>query len=97
MRTIKYTESTHQWQGTAIVREEGQLKEDDLGIMTSDKKLKEVGAKELFTKLPDGTITVEVKKLTDISITYEADSEEFKKISKVVETAEEQPKAEGEK
>jgi hypothetical protein len=95
MKTIKYTEVTHQWEGTAIVRTEGQLTEVNLGVVGSDKKLKETGAKELFTNLPEGTITVEVKKLTDVIITYEADASEFKKIAKVVETpTEENPTSE---
>lgn len=90
-KKVKFTEVTHQWEGTAIVRKDGKLEEVSLGVVGSDKKLKETGAKELFTNLPEGTITVEVKKLTDVVLTYEADAEEFKKIAKVVETAEESP------
>lgn len=89
-KMISFTEVTHQWEGTAIARDaEGKLQEIALGVVGSDKKLKEVGAKELFKTLPVGTITVEVKKLDDVSITYEADAEVFKSIAKVVETAEE--------
>lgn len=95
MKKIKFTEVTHQWEGTAIVRTvEGTLQEINLGVAQSDKKLKEVGAKELFKNLPEGTITTEVKKLTDVTVTYVLDSEEFKKIAKIEEITEE--KAEGE-
>lgn len=86
MKKIKFTEVTHQWKGTAIVRKDGQLNEVDLGVVGSEKKLKEVGAKDLFKNLPEGTITVEVKKLSDVEITYEADVEKFKSIAKVVPT-----------
>lgn len=89
MKTIRFTEVTHQWKGTAIVRNnEGKIQEIDLGIAQSDKKLKETGAKELF-KVPENTIAIEVEKLTDISITYELNSEDFKQIAKVVEVDEE--------
>jgi hypothetical protein len=92
MKLIKVTEVTHQWKGTAITRNsEGQLNEVKLGVIGSDKKLKETGAKELFRNLPTGTITLEVEKLADISITYEVSVEEFKKIAKVVKTPTETP------
>lgn len=92
MKMIKFTEVTHQWQGTAIMRNaEGKLAEIPLGVASSDKKLKEVGAKELFTDIPKGTITVEVKRLCDVVISYEVDSEEFKKIATVIETPTEIP------
>jgi hypothetical protein len=102
MKKVRITETVHVWEGKAIIRNaEGKLDEVLLGTVQTDKKYKEVGAKELFTKLPEGTITVEVTKLTDVSISYEAELEEFKKIAKVVETAEsnseEQEQAEGDK
>jgi hypothetical protein len=98
-KKVKFTEVTHQWEGTAIVRDSSGLREVNLGVIGSDKKLKEVGAKELFTKLPEGTITVEVKKLDDVSITYVCEVEDFKKIAKVEVITEETPnqeQAEGE-
>ncbi|MDF2606598.1 MAG: hypothetical protein K0S34_793 [Bacillales bacterium] len=82
-KKVKFTEVTHQWEGRAIIREEGQLKDVNLGVAQSDKKLKETGAKELFKELPKGTITVEVVKLSDVIITYVADVEEFKKVAVV--------------
>jgi hypothetical protein len=87
MKMIKFTEVTHQWKGTAIVRKDGVLTEVELGVVGSDKKLKEVGAKEFFKdNLPDGTITVEVEKLSDVVITYELDSEVFMTHATVVPT-----------
>lgn len=86
MKKVKFTEVTHQWEGTAIVRAEGSIKEVNLGVAGTDKKLKEVGAKELFKNLPEGTITVEVKRLSDVTITYELDSEVFKTHATVVPT-----------
>lgn len=89
MKKVKFIEVTHQWEGLAIVRTAaGIIEEKSLGVASSDKKLKEPGAKELFTNIPEGTITVEVKKLTDVVIVYEADSEEFKKIASAVEIKE---------
>jgi len=90
MKKIKFTETTHQWSAMAIVRNtEGVIEEVAIGVAQSDKKLKETGAKELFKKLPEGTITVEVKKLDDVVVTYSADVEEFKKIATVEEIQEE--------
>jgi hypothetical protein len=88
-KKIKFIEVTHQWEGTAIVRKDNVLHEVPLGVVGSDKKLKETGAKELFSNLPEGTITVGAKKLDDVVITYVADSEEFKKIATVEEITEE--------
>jgi hypothetical protein len=94
MKKVRFTEVMHQWLGTAIVRTEEGLKEVPLGVMHTDKKLKETGAKELFTNIPTGTITVEAKKNCDVITTYEADVNKFKTIAQVVETPTEQ--AEGE-
>jgi hypothetical protein len=102
MKEIRVTEVKHQWQGSAIVKDAEGLKELDLGVVESCKKLKEKGAKELFTKLPDGTIAVQVKRLSDVTFEYVADAEEFKKIAKLVDTPKEEvsveanPQTEGE-
>jgi len=105
-KIVKFNEVMHQWEGTAIVRTSEGLKEKDLGIMQSDKKLKEVGAKELFEGIyeaensNDTVIAIEVKKICDILSTYEMDSEEFKKVAKLADTPsetaseEEQPNSE---
>jgi len=87
-KIVKFTEVQHQWLGTAIVRnpETKVLEEVSLGVVQSDKKLKEVGAIELFTELPIGTVAVEVTKLVDVITTYEMDSEEFKKVAKLSDT-----------
>jgi hypothetical protein len=88
-KIVRVTEVTHQWEGKAIVRVEGQLKEIPLGVAQSDKKLKETGAKELFTA-PEGTIAMEVTKNADIITTYEMPINEFKKYAIVVETPKEE-------
>jgi major membrane immunogen (membrane-anchored lipoprotein) len=91
-KKVTLTEVQHQWQGKAIVRENGELKEVDLGVKQSDKKLKETGAKELFTVLPKGTITVEVVKNVDVRTVYEMSAEEFKKVAKLADVpTEEKP------
>ena len=87
-KTVKYSEVLHQWAGIAIVREDGTLKEVSLGVVHTDKKLKETGVKELFTELPKGTIAVEVVKNVDVVTVYEMDVEEFTKIAKVVKVDE---------
>lgn len=91
-KTVKLTEITHQWEGIAIVRENGILTEKPLGVMCSTLKLKETGAKELFKDvLPPSLVALEVKKNADVTITYEMDSEEFKKIARVAEPIEQAP------
>lgn len=89
-KMVKYVEKTHQWVGVGIVRENGSLTEVDLGVITTDKKLKETGAKQLFKEkeLPLGLVAIEVKKLDDVKITYELDVESFKELAKVVDTQE---------
>jgi hypothetical protein len=89
-KKVKLTEVTHQWEGIAIVREEGLLKEIPLGVEGTTLKLKETGAKELFkNRLPENLVALEVKKNADVTIEYEMESEEFKKLAKVVEPIEE--------
>ncbi len=88
-KTVKYTETVKQWEGIAIVRDSEGLKEIPLGVATTDKKLKETGAKELFQNIPLGTIAVEVKKLDDVSTVYELDVEKFKELAEVSEVHEE--------
>lgn len=93
MSKVKYTEITHQWEGTAIVRTEEGLKEIPLGVVESQKRLTDVGAKELFIvdeETSKGLIAVEVKKLVDVKATYEMESEEFKKVAKLSDTPSEQ-------
>lgn len=86
MSKVKYTEITHQWEGLAIVRTEEGLKEISVGVVESQKRLTDVGAKELFKGLPSGLIALEVKKLVDVKATYEMESEEFKKVAKLLDT-----------
>lgn len=86
MKQVKLVEKLHQWEGTAIVRGENGLEEINLGVVQDERKLKETGAKELFDNIPSGAIAVEVKKLDDITFTYEMDSEEFKKVAKLSDT-----------
>lgn len=90
-KTIKVKETVKQWEGIAIVREDGQLKEIPLGVVTTDKKLKETGVKELFKEqnlIPQTTLTIEVKKLDDVVTVYEVELEKLKEIAKVVEVVE---------
>lgn len=90
-KQVKMVEVTHQWQGKGILRgDDGVLKEVELGTVSTEKKLKETGVKELFKEgnVPAGLIAIEVIKLDDVKITYVADSDEFKKIAKIEETQE---------
>jgi len=88
-KKVTLTEVMHQWEGKAIVRENGELKEVNLGVAQSEKKLKETGAKELF-KAPENTIAIEVVKNADVITTYEMDSAEFKKVAKIVKQPDEE-------
>lgn len=92
-KKVKLIEKTHQWLGKGIVRgEDATIKEIELGVQTTDKKLKETGAKELFknARIPSGStlIAVEVEKLDDVSVVYEMDANDFKEMAKVVGTQE---------
>lgn len=94
MKEVKFVERVHQWEGKAIVRAEGELKEVNLGVITTDKKLKETGVKELFeaaADFPHGVIAVEVVKLDDISTTYVMSSDDFKKYGKATTIEETTP------
>jgi hypothetical protein len=89
MKKVSFTEVMHQWGGKAIVRENGELKEVDLGVAQSSLKLKESGAKNLFNA-PEGTIAIEVTKLTDVTTTYEMSAEDFKMVARVPEVSKEE-------
>jgi hypothetical protein len=89
MKEVKFVESLHVWEGTAIVKEDGAFKEIPLGSFQTDKKLKETGANEDFKKMegcPKDTIAIQVKKLEDVSTTYVMDSEEFMKVAKALKS-----------
>ena len=88
-KKIKHVVTTHQWEGKAIVEENGELKYKNLGVIESEKRLTEVGAKELFKDSTDAnTKAIEVKKLDDVKIAYEMSLDEFLKYAKVADTAE---------
>jgi hypothetical protein len=94
MKTVKFKEVVKQWEGIAIVREDGQLKEIPLGVVHTDKKLKETGVKDLFKSLnlvPQNAITIEVKKNEDVVTVYEVELDKLKEISKVVEVGAYEP------
>jgi hypothetical protein len=85
-KLVKFTERVHQWGGKAIIRLDGELSEIDLGTVTTDKKLKETGVKELFKKkenVADGCIAIEVFKLDDVKTTYVMDSDTFKELAEI--------------
>lgn len=83
IKYIKTKEVIHQWRGSAVVRISGELKEIDLGIKKSSKRLTDVGAKELFEK-PEGLIAINVEKLDDIEKVYRMKLEDFKKNAEVI-------------
>ena len=90
-KKVRYNETVKQWSAVAIVREEGQLKEVSIGVVQTEKKLKETGVKELFKNLgliPANTITIEVEKNADVVTAYEVDVEKFKEIAQVVKVDE---------
>ena len=89
-KKIKYVVVTHQWEGKAIVEENGELKYKNLGVVGSEKRLTEVGAKKLFeNSITDNTKTIEVNKLDDVKVTYEMSLNDFLKNAVVVDTEEE--------
>ena len=92
MKTVKFTETIKQWEGVAITRKDGQLHEMIMGVVTTDKNLKETGVKELFKEhnlIPVDTITVEVRKLQDIVTVYELELDKFKELAKISDIREE--------
>ena len=92
MAKVKFIEKIHSWKGSAIIKNNDGLHEVDLGVAQSDKKLKETGAKELFTEQAKGIegklISIEVEKLADIETVDSMDSEEFKNVAKVEDVIE---------
>lgn len=93
MKEVKFSEIVHQWSGLAVVKQDGVYSEVQLGVVTTDKKLKETGVKELFeAKKPVGTISISVEKLVDITTVYKMNLDEFKKLATVEQPTEEDPK-----
>ncbi len=85
IKYVKKKEVVHQWKGSAVVKtKDGQLKEIELGVKKSDKRLTEVGAKELFEK-PEGLIALNATKLDDIVKVYRLPLDKFKELAEVVE------------